>query len=191
MRGRGRRNLVLALVLACISIGGCATAPVDLEKAALGEREEIERNVLARLDRYAAETSAAMQRLAAAEQASRGGLPPAPLVVPPGMERSVSFPGGSWTGPIEGLVEKLAGMSGYSMLMTGRKPPVPVIVSVAASGNPVAHVLYDAGVQAGKDADIIVRAKSRVVELRYPDHQGSGGWGGIERKAEEKRERLR
>jgi defect-in-organelle-trafficking protein DotD len=72
-----------------------------------------------------------------------------------------------WSGPIEPLLEKIGEMSTYRVKVLGPIPPIPVIVTIAAKDRVVADILKDAGLQAGKRANIVVYPKHRVIELRY------------------------
>jgi defect in organelle trafficking protein DotD len=72
-----------------------------------------------------------------------------------------------WSGPIEPLLERIANMSSYRVKVLGPIPPIPVIVTIAAKDRVVADILKDAGLQAGKRANIVVYPKHKVIELRY------------------------
>lgn len=89
----------------------------------------------------------------------------APLLTPEGgMSGTVDI---DWTGPIEPLVQKLAEMTEYKVKVLGTEPGIPVIVSIAQNNAIIADILKNAGMQAGKRANIVVFPANRVIELRY------------------------
>ena len=72
-----------------------------------------------------------------------------------------------WSGPIEPLLEKIGEMTQYRVKVLGPIPSIPVIVTMSARERMIADVLKDAGLQAGKRANLVVYPTSRIIELRY------------------------
>lgn len=72
-----------------------------------------------------------------------------------------------WTGPVEPLVSKLAFAGHYKFRAVGKNPAIPVLVAVYASNMPLADILRDTNLQAGKKADIVVYPSRHLIELRY------------------------
>lgn len=72
-----------------------------------------------------------------------------------------------WSGPIEPLLEKIAEMTRYRVKVLGPIPPIPLIVTISSRERVVADILKDAGLQAGKRANLVVYPTSRIIELRY------------------------
>lgn len=72
-----------------------------------------------------------------------------------------------WSGPIEPLLQKLAGYTQYKVKVLGNEPPVAIIVSVTGKQMVVADAIKSAGLQAGKRANIVVYPTTRIIELRY------------------------
>lgn len=72
-----------------------------------------------------------------------------------------------WSGPIEPLLEKIAEMTRYRVKVLGPIPAIPLIVTISSRERVVADILKDAGLQAGKRANLIVYPTSRIIELRY------------------------
>lgn len=72
-----------------------------------------------------------------------------------------------WSGPIEPLLERIGNMTMYRVKVLGPIPPVPVIVTISARERIVADILKDAGLQAGKRANLVVYPTSKIIELRY------------------------
>jgi defect-in-organelle-trafficking protein DotD len=89
----------------------------------------------------------------------------APLVTPEGgMSGTADI---DWTGPIEPLVRKLADMTDYKLKVLGNAPTIPIIVSISQDQAVIADILKNAGMQAGKRANIVVFPANRVIEVRY------------------------
>lgn len=89
----------------------------------------------------------------------------APLLTPEGgMSGAADI---EWTGPIEPLVRKLADMTDYKLKVLGNAPAIPIIVSISQEKAVIADILKNAGMQAGKRANIVVFPANRVIEVRY------------------------
>ena len=72
-----------------------------------------------------------------------------------------------WAGPIEPLLSRVADSSNYSVKVLGPPPAIPIIVTMNVENRRVADIIKDAGLQAGKRANIVVYPSSRIIELRY------------------------
>ncbi|MBN9287053.1 MAG: hypothetical protein BGO43_11760 [Gammaproteobacteria bacterium 39-13] len=72
-----------------------------------------------------------------------------------------------WSGPIEPLLERIAEMTRYRVKVLGPIPKIPLIVTISSRERVVADILKDAGLQAGKRANLVVYPTSRIIELRY------------------------
>lgn len=89
----------------------------------------------------------------------------APLLTPEGgMSGTADI---DWTGPIEPLVRKLADMTDYKLKVLGNAPTIPIIVSISQDQAVIADILKNAGMQAGKRANIVVFPANRIIEVRY------------------------
>lgn len=92
-------------------------------------------------------------------------LETAPLVTPEGgMGGLVML---DWAGPIEPLLQKIARLTDYHLKILGVSPTPPILVSILAEERVVADILKDAALQAGKQANIVVYTRVKVIELRY------------------------
>lgn len=88
-----------------------------------------------------------------------------PLVTPEGgMGGTADI---DWTGPIEPLINRLAEMTDYKLKVLGSSPSIPIIVSISQNKAVIADILKNAGMQAGKRANIVVFPANRVIEVRY------------------------
>jgi defect-in-organelle-trafficking protein DotD len=72
-----------------------------------------------------------------------------------------------WSGPIEPLLERVGKMSNYRVKVLGPIPSIPLIITLSARERMIADILKDAGLQAGKRANLVVYPTSRIIELRY------------------------
>ncbi len=117
--------------------------------------------------------SSALEALAAVEQARTPATSMSPLgEVPQELRRTITV---NWVGPIEPIAKTLADRAGYSFLVLGNKPSIPVVVSVDAENSRVVDILRDVGLQLGRRGDVKVDAKSRMVEIYYAPNAGIGG----------------
>ena len=103
----------------------------------------------------------ALARLSRLEGAPEGGGA-IPRIVPAGLLERVDL---SFVGPVETLVEELAGKAGFRFERSGAPPARPVMVEVRARSRPLIMVLRDAGLQAGAAAALVVDAERGLVVL--------------------------
>lgn len=114
--------------------------------------------------------SAALQTLAAVEQARNPGVAIQSVpYAPQELRRSISV---DWVGPIEPITRTLADRAGYELRINGDLPPAPVVVNVQAKQKSVIEVLRDVGLQAGLRANVVVDPDQRIVELNYAPVSG-------------------
>lgn len=117
--------------------------------------------------------STALETLAAVEQARTPATSMSPIDdVPQELRRTITV---NWVGPIEPIAKTLADRAGYSFLVLGNEPSIPVVVSVDAANSRVVDILRDIGLQLGKRGDVKVDARSRMVEIYYSPNAGIGG----------------
>lgn len=114
----------------------------------------------------AGSVSQSLEGLEANQQAANPPLSVSklPAAATYGMQMPISI---DWDGPIGPLVSKISNVAGYKTKALGVVPPVPVIVSIHAKNTPLADILRNAGLQAGKRASIVVYPSTKVVELSY------------------------
>lgn len=165
---------ITALTLALSGCGPTSTVPqgddsygddllssVDLDEM----RSSID--VQSLMTESADSVSRSLTKLAKIEQATHPNakLPPAPDPVSVHLAEMASV---DWNGPIEPLVKKIAGASGYKVRILGNAPTIPILISVNAKNTPLADILRDITYQAQHHATVVLYAKQRVIELRYP-----------------------
>lgn len=81
-----------------------------------------------------------------------------------GMSKMASI---NWTGPVQPVLEKIAQATHYHLRVIGKKPTLPVLVSLNAHNRPIADILRNILYQVVLKADIAVYPTSRTIELRY------------------------
>lgn len=72
-----------------------------------------------------------------------------------------------WSGPIEPLLRRIALMCDYKVRIIGRRPAIPVLVTISAKNTPVGYIIRDANFQAASKAGVWVYPGIRTIELRY------------------------
>lgn len=72
-----------------------------------------------------------------------------------------------WSGPIEELTARIAKAAHFRLLILGKEPAVPVLISINVKDESLAEILRHVDYQAGKKADIHVYPNRQVIELRY------------------------
>ncbi len=168
-----KRQLII-LTLLCLTLSACASKVNDgmiryTESSGATGDYSVDKGVQKaqlKLAEVAISTSESLNQLAAIEKVSS---PKAKLGQPIDADR-MGLGGLSsvdWTGPVEPLVLKLANAANYKFRAVGKKPTIPVLVAVYAANMPLADILRDVNLQAGKKADIVVYPKNRLIELRY------------------------
>lgn len=98
------------------------------------------------------------------------------VILPPKRDNVITIPNAynlqarasvDWSGPIEELTARIAKASNYKLRVLGRKPAVPVLISMSSKDQSLAEILRDIDYQAGMKANIHVYPNTQVVELRY------------------------
>lgn len=93
-----------------------------------------------------------------------GSQVPPTVILPPEAIQPITV---DWQGPIETLIEDLAGRAGYGFRVTGRAPANRMMVSVVANEEPLFGVIRRAGAMAHGYADIAFNPSTRTIEIRY------------------------
>lgn len=91
-------------------------------------------------------------------------LPPLPDPVSIGMAGNASV---DWAGPVEPLVQKIARATHYKVRVIGRRPAIPIIVSITAKNVPLSTILRDLSFQSNHQATVMLYPHRRLMELRY------------------------
>jgi outer membrane murein-binding lipoprotein Lpp len=164
---------ILAAALAAVTLAGCQTTqptkPAPLPPSADAE-------VLSRISASAQQATASMERLNAMRVSGRS-VTPETSAIPAGLEVPVSI---EWTGPLPGLIQKVAAMTGYSYGgELGSRPAIPVTVAVKQVDRTAWFLIESADSQAHPAANIIVRPDSKELLVQYPPVTQSGGYPNV------------
>ncbi|MGH8156540.1 MAG: DotD/TraH family lipoprotein [Rhodanobacter sp.] len=151
------KTVSLALTSIALLLCGCATPPAKPPQDPAANQ----------LASAAQDIRASLTQLADAEQYDKKGrLPGTPDTTPslPGLTASMSMP---WDGPIEPIVSRLATQGGYLAEFSGKKPTLPILVSLGTQPATLSQMLRNVGLQAGDRADVVVDPARKTVEVIY------------------------
>lgn len=114
----------------------------------------------------ATSVSNSLENLAATEQAAFHPIGTQALPDPStyGMGGRASI---DWSGPIEPLIQQIAQTATYRLVVIGRQPGVPILVTINSKNEMLGDILSNVAFQCGKRADIILYPETQVIELRY------------------------
>lgn len=163
-------RLVSLLSVALLGLSACETsAPVKVKDPQLVAQPD---KVSMMLAQAADRASTALEDLAAVEQkrtpaASVAAISDAPIE----LRRAVTI---NWVGPVDQITKMLADRAGYQFVKLGAEPATPVVVSVAATNEPVIEILRSVGLQLGARANVHVNSANKIVELSYSPVTGLG-----------------
>lgn len=153
-----RRTLFLILIAFVMS--GCLHRPIASSEPDALDFAQV------KLAEAATSVSSSLAKLAEIEAAryphARLPTPQDPQRIGLGQLASVD-----WSGPIEPLVRKISRASNYRVRVLGRRPAIPVIVTVYQHNTPVGDILRDVRFQAHKKVVLKTYPKTRTIELRY------------------------
>ncbi|MFL9611125.1 DotD/TraH family lipoprotein [Methylobacillus sp. Pita2] len=110
----------------------------------------------------------ALNEMAQVEVATSKKAAPVSNKVPPGLATKVNV---NWSGPIDAFLKRTVELStGYKLVVRGKEPAVPVIVTVDVKGVTLFELVRNAATQAGVRANVTVDASdaaNRIVVLEY------------------------
>ncbi len=75
----------------------------------------------------------------------------------------------TWFGELQPAVEALAATAGYTTQMIGARKGPPILVTIEGVDVPLMELLRQAGIQAGRRADVVVRESAGTIEVIYRD----------------------
>lgn len=159
-----QKYLVISIVLIPLLVNLTGCAPVKPAVPANYASQDIDINE--KLNCVARSIDQSLRTLAAAQDVETlNAINTAPLVTAKGgMGCKANL---DWSGPIEPLLKEVARLTHYKVKVLGNAPAIPIIVSITADGRVMADILKDAGLQAGKRANLVVYPSSKIIELRY------------------------
>jgi defect-in-organelle-trafficking protein DotD len=114
----------------------------------------------------AASVTKSLDQLAKIERAvhPKAKLPPQDQAVQMSMPNLVTV---DWTGPIEPIIRRIAMAADYELVILGRRPSIPVLVSLNVHDTPLATILRDIDYQSQQRATIEIYPEKKRIELRY------------------------
>jgi defect-in-organelle-trafficking protein DotD len=98
------------------------------------------------------------------------------VIIPPHKDNTLTIPNAynlqarasvDWSGPIEELTARIAKASHFRLHVLGKRPSIPILISLSVKDKSLVEILRDIDYQSGKKASIHVYSNSQVVELRY------------------------
>lgn len=124
------------------------------------------KNAQAQLAEAATSVGHSLQKMSAIQLAThpKAKLPPPLNPAMIGMAQQTSL---DWNGPIEPLLNRIAKASHYKLRVLGRKPAIPILVTINANNVPLADILRNAKFQSEKKANITLYPATKIIELRY------------------------
>ncbi len=162
-----RNLLTLSLLLTIVIVSACHPLP-KREPQVVAAPDKVSQMLANAADKAAT----SLESLAAVEQARSPNVSVEPIVnAPPELMRAMTI---QWVGPADQLLEKLADRASYNFLAVGDRPPVPIVVNVDVTNEPVIDLLRNVGLQMGVRGDVKVDSTRKVVELQYAPVTGIG-----------------
>ncbi len=165
--------IVAPIVVITVALAGCASESakrVNLNvKYLTSDSAPVktgDTNAQAQIAEAATSVGHSLQRLSAIQVATHPhtklGKPANAKAI--GMAQQASL---NWNGPVKPVVQKIANASHYRFRVLGKKPAIPVIVTVNAKNQTLAQILRNVTFQAEPAATIKVYPKTKIIELRY------------------------
>jgi defect-in-organelle-trafficking protein DotD len=72
-----------------------------------------------------------------------------------------------WSGPIEPLLQRIAKLAQFHLEIIGKRPAIPVLVTISSENIPLSYIIRNANLQAGQKASVVVYPGIKTIELRY------------------------
>lgn len=155
-------NKLVTLFIICILLASCKSVGMFKKPPANNPSDD----ATIKLAEAAVSVSDSMHEMARIEK----------VVTPPHKDNTLTIPNAynlqarasvDWSGPIEELTARIAKAAHFKVRTLGRRPAIPVLISITIKDQSLAEILRNIDYQAGKKADIHVYPNSQVVELRY------------------------
>jgi defect-in-organelle-trafficking protein DotD len=138
--------------LILVPLAGCAhDVPTTVDVTGMPNPEIAMRESIAHVD---------------SERAELGRMRPvpreAPPVVPAELDRVVAF---AWEGPLDGAVEKLAGVIGYSVAVAAPTNAVPLPIGISTGPKRVYEIFEAIGASVGNQATVQIDPQHHRIEV--------------------------
>lgn len=148
-----------ALLAGCATTGKGVPALPPLSEADMQIAEAVE--ISSRANQAIAETEVAV---AAPKRAGPNQTVPPNVDLPEELVEPITI---DWQGQVEPLLEAIATRIGYRFVPTGRKPAVPVMLTMNARNEAVHDIVRRVGNMVHDHADVALNPSSKTIELRY------------------------
>ena len=159
--------LTLSMLLTAVILSACEQLP-KREPQVVAAPDKVSQMLANAADK----ASNALESLAAVEQARSPNVSVEPIAgAPPELMRAMTI---QWVGPADQLLKKLADRASYNFLTVGDRPPVPIVVNVDVTNEPVINLLRNVGLQMGVRGNVKVDSAAKIVELQYAPVTGIG-----------------
>lgn len=153
---------VLLTGVAVLSLPGCGTTQETKKSEKTGPAPL---SIDARIAESAEMVSKSMRELSAIEIAAAGKLPSTTNKAPAGLGKKLNV---KWNGPIGQFMSEAAKVSdGYSLVVRGKEPAIPVIINMDKKATTIFEVIKDAAIQSGVRANIVIDAANKLLILEY------------------------
>ncbi|WP_419901139.1 DotD/TraH family lipoprotein [Kiloniella sp.] len=120
---------------------------------------------LTKLDQASTTAAHALATLSRIESAKTPLLAAkAPGLIPDILKQPVTI---DWTGPLDGVAQRLATLARYEFQVIGKTPAVPVIIHLASKDIPLIEAFKNTGQQAGTRALLRIDTRRSKVEIIY------------------------
>ena len=150
---------------AVLLLTGCASSGSTSTSGGSGSTPA---DVQSQLTQAANSVQASLQELAAIEklQAQNNVSLPLSNINDPALNQMIAI---QWYGPIEGLLAKVAGSTGYQFQVFGTPPSLPVLVNIDTTAAPASaiNIIRNADLQAGLKVEILIFPSEKIMSLRY------------------------
>lgn len=105
-----------------------------------------------------------LQQLSAIQMAQHPGIRLPKVNNSKGLSHLASL---NWNGPVEPVVSHIAAAAGYHFRVLGRKPAIPVIITINSEHQTLGGILRNISLQAQPTATIKIDSNQQIIELRY------------------------
>jgi defect in organelle trafficking protein DotD len=156
------KKIIATLIIGLLT--GCSTTQ-NLSSSTTPAINAKSDDAAVKLAEAASSVSQSLNELKTLEKASNPPIKPLPYPTASGLENIIASV--DWSGPIEPLLERIVRLANYKLEVIGRRPAVPVLVTISAQNTPLAYIIRNADLQAGIKANIAVYPGIHVIELQY------------------------
>lgn len=158
------KKITVALILSFL-LTGCASTSQNLPNSITPSINPKSDDATIKLAEAARSVSQSLNELKTIEKASNPPVKSLPYPTASGLEKIIASV--DWSGPIEPLLTRIAKLSHYQFSVLGRRPAIPVLVTIASQNAPLSDIVRNADLQAGTKANIAVYPAIHTIELHY------------------------